>query len=105
MEGGERKELEGEFMEWIYSMRHMKHHRVSRNMIRKKATEIYPSVRDGRNPFVASNGWLCKFLHRNGLKDPDPLTEKLVLFIDYVGKAIRSKNMLDKDVIAMDETV
>ena len=37
-------------------------------------------------------------------KDPDKLTEKLVSFVDYVGKAVASKGILEKDIIAMDET-
>ena len=63
---------------------------------------------------MASQGWLEKFLTRNGLslrrrttmaqKDPDKLTEKLVSFVDYVGKAVASKGILEKDIIAMDET-
>ena len=37
-------------------------------------------------------------------KDPDKLTEKLVSFVDYIGKAVASKGILEKDIIAMDET-
>lgn len=36
-------------------------------------------------------------------KDPDKLTEKLVSFVDKVGKAVTSKGILEKDIIAMDE--
>ena len=99
--------------EWIYALRD-KHNRVSRKMIQKKAMEIYPTVSDGSKAFVASKGWLERFLHRNGLslrrrttmaqKDPDKLTEKLVSFVDYIGKAVSSKGILEKDIIAMDET-
>ncbi|KAK9977000.1 hypothetical protein ABG768_018821 [Culter alburnus] len=37
-------------------------------------------------------------------KDPDLLTEKLVSYVDYVSKAVSSKKILEKDIIAMDET-
>lgn len=37
-------------------------------------------------------------------KDPDLLTEKLVSYIDYISKAVSSKKILEKDIIAMDET-
>lgn len=113
--GGRKKlsvELEERLSEWIYSMRD-KHDRVSRNMIKHKALEIYPSVSDGGKMFVASAGWLQRFLKRNDLslrrrttmtpKDPNLLTEKLVSFVDYIGKAVRSKGILESDIIAMDE--
>ncbi|XP_044043446.1 uncharacterized protein LOC122871912 [Siniperca chuatsi] len=113
--GGRKKvslELEERLSEWIYSMWD-KHNRVSRNMIKKKALEIYPSVSDGGKMFVASTGWLQRFLERNDLslrrrttmsqEDPNLLTEKLVSFVDYVGKAVSSKGILEGDIIAMDE--
>ncbi len=115
--GGRKKvslELEKRLSEWIYSMRDQ-HKRVSRNMIKRKALEIYPSVSDGSKTFVASTGWLQRFLQRHDpslrqpitmtQKEPDLLTEKLVLFLDHVGKAVSSKGILEKDIIAMDETV
>ena len=37
-------------------------------------------------------------------KDPDQVVEKLVSYIDYVGKVIASKNIMERDIIAMDET-
>ncbi|KAG7255433.1 hypothetical protein CRUP_038017 [Coryphaenoides rupestris] len=37
-------------------------------------------------------------------KDTDLLTEKLVSFVDFFGKAVSSKGILEKDIIAMDET-
>ncbi|XP_070786398.1 major centromere autoantigen B-like [Enoplosus armatus] len=113
--GGRKKvslELEERLSEWIYSMRD-KHNRVSRNMIKNKALEIYPSVSDGGKVFVASTGWLQRFLERNDLSlrrrtpmiqtDPSLLTEKLVSFVDYVGKAVGSNGILERDIIAMDE--
>lgn len=114
--GGRKKlseELEERLSEWIYSMRD-EHKRVSRNMIKKKALEIYPSVSNGGKMFVASTGWLQRFLERNDLslrrrtavpqEDPNLLTQKLVWFIDYVGKTVSSKKILVRDIIVMDET-
>ncbi|XP_037617888.1 uncharacterized protein LOC119483644 [Sebastes umbrosus] len=114
--GGRKKvseELEERLSEWIYSTRDERS-RVSRNMIKKKALEIYPSVSDGGKMFVASTGWLQRFLERNDLSlrrrtavpkvDPTVLIEKLVGFIDYVGKTVSSKQILERDIIAMDET-
>jgi len=106
--------LEAELPEWIYTMRD-KHNRVSRKMIQNKAKEIYSSVGDGAGKeFVASRGWLEIRLKRNNLslrrcttmaqKDPDLLTEKLVSFVDVFGKAVSAKGILEKDIIAMDET-
>ncbi len=115
--GGRKKvslELERRLSEWIHSMR-IKHNRVSRNMIKKKALEIYPSVSDGGKTFVASTGWLQRFLQRNdpslrrpttvAQKDPDLLTEKLVSFVEYVAKTVSSQGIVERDIIAMDETV
>lgn len=67
--GGRKKvslELERRLSEWIYSMQD-KHIRVSRKMIKNKALEIYPSVSDGGKMFVASRGWLQRFLQRHDL--------------------------------------
>uniref|UniRef100_A0A1A8HKE0 Matrin 3-like 1.1 n=1 Tax=Nothobranchius korthausae TaxID=1143690 RepID=A0A1A8HKE0_9TELE len=80
--GGRKKvstELDTKLSDWIHSMRD-KHNRVSRRIIRNKAVEIYPTVSDGGEQFLASRGWLQKFLIRNGFalrrctvaqKDPD----------------------------------
>ncbi|KAK7130470.1 hypothetical protein R3I93_019960 [Phoxinus phoxinus] len=114
--GGRKKvseELDTKLSEWIHSMRD-NHNRVSRKMIRNKALGIYPTVSDRGVRFLASRGWLQKFLNRNGFalrrrttmaqKDPDLLTEKLVSFVDYVSKTVVSKIISEKDIIAMDET-
>lgn len=91
-----------------------KHNRVSRKMIQNKVLEIYNSVSDERDLFVANRGWLQRFQQRNSFslrrrttmaqKYPDLLTEKLVLCVDYISKAVNSKKILEKDIIAMDET-
>ena len=114
--GGRKKvseELDAKLVEWIHSMRGQ-HNRVTRKMIKRKAMEIYPTVNDGGARFNASNGWLQKFMKRAGMtvrrrttmaqKDPDQLTENLVSFVDYVGKAVVSNKILEKDIIAMNET-
>nr|XP_033471765.1 uncharacterized protein LOC117249958 [Epinephelus lanceolatus] len=114
--GGRKKvsvELEERLSEWISSMRD-KQKRVSRSMIKKKALEIYPSVSDGGKTFVASTGWLQKFLERNNLshrrrttvpqEDPKLLTDRLVWFIDYIRKTVSSRRILERDIIVMDET-
>ncbi|KAM7373728.1 hypothetical protein PAMP_008562 [Pampus punctatissimus] len=67
--GGRKKvsaELERLLSEWIYSMRE-KNIRVTTKMIKNKALEIYPSVSDAGQVFVASRGWLQRFLQRNNL--------------------------------------
>ena len=106
--------METSLVEWIFSVRD-RHSRVTRKMIQNKALEIFPSVSDsGDCSFVESRGWLQRFLERKGFsvrrrttvsqKDPDQVVEKLVSYIDYVGKVIASKNILERDIIAMDET-
>ncbi|XP_033493159.2 uncharacterized protein LOC117263673 [Epinephelus lanceolatus] len=107
-------ELERRLSEWIHAMRD-RHQAVSADMIKNKALEIYPTVSDGGSRFVASTGWLQKFLKRYNLslrrrsavtqEDPNLLTEKLVWFVDYVGKTVSAKRILEKDIITMDETV
>lgn len=45
--------------------------RVTRAMLRQKALEIYENSQQkkqaAKDQFVASEGWMTKFLHRNGL--------------------------------------
>nr|XP_046273128.1 zinc finger and SCAN domain-containing protein 12-like isoform X3 [Scatophagus argus] len=115
--GGRKKvnvELEKKLSEWIYSVWDQRNP-VSGKMIQNKALEICTSLNDGGKMFEASRGWLQRFLHRSGLsfrccttttkKDQGPLTEKLVSFVDYIGKVVSSKRILEKDIIAMDEIV
>ena len=64
--------------------------------------------------FVASNGWLTKFMKRNNLsmrrrttieqKDPSHLTTKLVKYIMHVRRLFMKTNFSPNCVIAMDET-
>ncbi|CAJ1082921.1 Pogo transposable element with KRAB domain [Xyrichtys novacula] len=114
--GGRKKvstELETRLAEWVWTMSDRKK-RVSRKMITRKALAIYSSVADGEKGFVASRGWLHRFLQRNALslhqrsavtqKDPVQLTEELVSFVGYVSHIVSSKKILDRDIIAMNET-
>ena len=63
--------MEEVLVEWIYDRRE-KGMRISRKLIMKKALFIYNEkstendCEDGA-PFVASTGWLQKFVRRNGL--------------------------------------
>ena len=59
------EELDTQLAEWIHSMRDNSN-RVSRKMIQNKALEIYPTVSDKGAGFLASRGWLQRFLKRNG---------------------------------------
>ena len=64
--------------------------------------------------FVASNGWLMKFMKWNNLpmqrrttivqKDPSHLTTKLVKYVMHVRRLSTKTNFLPDCIIAMDET-
>ena len=89
--GGGRKpldqDMEAWLKEWIEEQR-SRHLRVTRSAIQKKATEIHG---DG---FVASRGWLERFLERNGLslrrrttvsqRLPQDLIQKVSSFLLHV---------------------
>ena len=97
LDGGGRKvtneELEEEVLMWIMDRRSAML-RVSRKLIMKKAKIIHdestddPAVKDS---FVASRGWLEKFMKRNGLslrrrtttaqKNPSSMVDKLVMYV------------------------
>ena len=68
--------------------------RVSRKLIMRKAKIIHDESTDDqavRDSFVASRGWLEKFLKRNGLslrrktttaqKDSNAMVDKLVMYV------------------------
>ncbi|XP_031733914.1 uncharacterized protein LOC116400282 isoform X1 [Anarrhichthys ocellatus] len=106
------EELEQKLWEWIHSMKHQRT-AVTRTAITRRALEIYPSVSDGGKAFV-STGWLQNFLQRNQLSirrrsaeppaDPEVLMERLVGFIDHVGRTVSAKKISEGDIFAMDET-
>lgn len=62
-----------------------------------------------------SHLWLQRFLEHGGLslghnnteaqRNPNILTQKLVSFVDCVGQVVDSRKILDKDIIAVDESV
>uniref|UniRef100_T1IKN1 HTH CENPB-type domain-containing protein n=1 Tax=Strigamia maritima TaxID=126957 RepID=T1IKN1_STRMM len=82
------EEMEMELMEWILEER-SKHNRVSREMIRRKAIEIFSSNEDNSpNQFKASRGWLEKFLRRNDLS--------------LIRKKTSQKNSDQMGIVAMD---
>ena len=80
-----------ELLEWIHGRR-SRGLRVSRTLIMTKAKYIYDKRCDAseRNLFVASRGWLEKFMRRNGLSlkrrttvaqhDPARVIDKLICF-------------------------
>ena len=66
------------------------------------------------NDFRASQGWLEKFMPRNGLclhhrttqaqKTPEKIIDKMISYISYVHQ-LKQRNKYDMDcIIAMDET-
>ena len=56
--------MEEDLVEWIESLR-AENLRVTRADIQQKALELYHGA--GQDEFVASKGWLDKFLNRNHL--------------------------------------
>ena len=105
LDGGGREltdtDLEDELVEWIYNRRENML-RVSRKLIMSKAKYIYdenhsdPATTDA---FVASPGWLEKFMKRNGLslrrkttvaqKDPSQMVYKIISYILRIRRLTR----------------
>ena len=97
LDGGGRKvagsELEERLLEWI-SNRRDKGFRVSRKLIQLKAREFQNeknAIDNGRTELIFSNGWVQKFMARNGLsirrrttlaqKTPKQLIDKLCAYV------------------------
>ena len=110
-------ELEDEVLSWR-QQRRSNMLRVSRKLIMFNAKSIYDE-RFGDNEelkagFVASNGWLRKFMKRNNLsmqirttiaqKHPSHLTTKLVKYVMHVRRLSMKTNFSPDCIIAMDET-
>ena len=110
-------EVEDEVLSWR-QQRRSNMLRVSRKLIMCNAKSIYDE-RCGDNEelkagFVASNGWLRKFMKRNNLsmqirtkiaqKDPSHLTTKLVKYVMHVRRLSMKTNFSPGCIIAMDET-
>ena len=116
LDGAGRKiksdQLEQRLREWISSQRESRL-RVSRKMIQKKALEWYREENQD-NEFTASNGWLEKFLERNGFvlrrkttvsqKLPRDCMEKIISFILYIRKIRIQNRYKDNCIFCMDET-
>ena len=73
LDGGGRKvtdsEFEESFLEWIFDRRD-KGFRVSRKLIQLKVREFQKensAIDNGRTELIFSNGWVQKFMARNGL--------------------------------------
>ena len=107
-------ELEETVLEWIHDRR-AKALRVSRKLIMKKAKINHEEITKDKphaESFAASNGWLYKFMKRNGLslrrktsicqKDPEQLIDKLVFYIIQVRRLTKFK-YAESNIIAMDE--
>ena len=110
-------EVEDEVLSWR-QQRRSNMLRVSRKLIMCNAKSIYDE-RCGDNEelkagFVASNGWLRKFMKRNNLsmqirtkiaqKDPSHLTTKLVKYVMHVRRLSMKINFSPDCIIAMDKT-
>ena len=118
--GGGRKltsdDVEERLIVWIHARR-SKMLRVSRKMIMVKAKSYFDEgtqTAAGQAAFVASRGWLEKFMRRNNLslrrrttlaqKDPSFMIEKLLAYILHVRRILREHTYEPSCIIAMDET-
>ena len=119
LEGGGRKPMdegmEEELLEWIHGRR-SRGLRVSRTLIMRKAKYIHDERCDAseRDLFVASRGWLEKFMRRNGLSlrrrttvaqhDPARVIDKLISYVLHARRLTSKHKYLASNIIAMDET-
>ena len=102
------EEMEKAVFDWIGVMR-ASNLRVSRRMIKAKAKDT--STEEG---FKASNGWLQRFMMRNGLslrrkttvcqRPPADSIPKLVSFITHLRQLQKKHKYQPADTFAMDET-
>lgn len=120
LDGGGRhltsEEIEENLLEWIFD-RHSKGLRVSRKIIMVKAAK-FQEEKEKEDPNITkltfSQGWLEKFMNRNGLsvrrrttegqKRPDQLIDKLCAYILKI-RRLRMKMKYElKNIFVMDET-
>ena len=104
------KEVDEEILEWVL-VRRDAHLPVSRTLIKVKARHL---VRPHNSDFVASSGWLEKFMIRHGLslrcktsisqKLPAQLERKLECFLNEVNIMREKHKYPDHLIINMDET-
>ena len=107
--------VENKVVEWIYDRRE-KHLSVSRVLIMKKAKAIYDELPDSQKSesFVASRGWLEKFMRRHrpslrrrtsiGQKDPQQLINRLMSYVIHARRMQMRCNFKASQIYAMDET-
>ena len=107
--------VENQVLEWIYD-RPEKHLRVSCVLIMKKAKAIYDELPYSQKSesFVASRGWLEKFMRRHGLslrrrtsigqKDPQQLINRLVSYVIHARRMQMRCDFKASQINAMDET-
>ena len=119
LDGAGRKPLnelvDNRVLEWIYERR-AKNLRVSCVLIMKKAKLIYDELdTSGKSEsFLASRGWLEKFMRRNRLslrrrisiaqKDPEQLIGKLVSYVVHNRRLQKKFNYASSQIYGMDET-
>ena len=103
------KELENQLRIWICEQRE-KRLPVSRRMIKKKALEVSTSENAA---FAASDGWLQKFLKREGYtlrrrtttaQSSADSTQKIAKFVLYLSKTRKNFSYSESDIFVMDET-
>ena len=111
------KELEEKVLNWIHERRENML-RVSRKLIMKKAKILYDeSVADdlsAKEAFVASRGWLEKFMKRNYLslhrrtataqKYPSRVINKIVAYLLQARRLSEKFKYKPASIIPMDET-
>ena len=120
LDSGERKikdmDLEEMLLDRI-ALQKSNNLRVSQKLIKRKArihTKEKAVSKDQMNDFCASEGWLEKFMSRNGLslcrcttqaqKTPEQIIDKVISYILYVHQ-LKQRNNYDLDcIIAMNET-
>ena len=89
--------------------------RVSGKMVMFKAKSLYDeNDPTGQDDFVASRGWLDKFMKRSDLsfrrrtttqeKDPALLIDKLVSYILHIRRLMKCHSFVPSNIYAMDET-
>lgn len=120
LEGGGRRPfdvgLEDELLEWVHERR-SSGLSISRAMISHKAQAIHEQkcrTAQVSPSFIASDGWVQKFMARNGLsvrhrstelqKDLDRLIDKLIAYILEIRQQRNRSSYSHSDISAMDET-
>lgn len=119
LEGGGRKvindNLDEIILEWIHGQR-ANGLRVSHKLIMVKAKHLYEQrcPEGEQDLFKATEGWLQKFMLRNGLslrrktttaqQDPHQVIDKLISYILHVCRLLQQRNYHPPCIMPMDET-